>query len=159
MTNSKKAVYFPLFVDLSDKKIVVIGAGKIACRRIKVLSQFTNQITVVGISIHKEVQKLSEEGKIILYEKAYEREDIKGADIAIIATNDLVLNEEIGKYCKDLKIMVNIASDKNKCDFHFPGIVKKEQLVIGVNAGGHDHKKAKAVRQGIEHFLDREEQS
>ena len=158
MTNEGKP-YFPLFVDLSNQKIIVIGAGKIAKRRIKILSQFTSKLTVVGISADREVKGLANEGKVILHERAYRSDDLKDSDIAIIATNNKELNEEIWAICKKREILVNVASDKNKCDFHFPGIIKKENLVIGINAGGYDHAKAKSVRQEIERSLEEKEET
>ena len=150
MKNNQEPAYFPLFVDLSEKKIVVIGAGNIAARRIKTLTQFTRQIKVVAPAIHPSIKELAEEFSLILERKLYEREDIYSADIVIAATDDAKLNEEIHSVCKCLGILVNVISDRNKCDFHFPGVIKREQLVIGVNAGGKNHKLAKEIREKIE---------
>ncbi len=51
------------------------------------------------------------------------------------------------------KILVNISSDQNKCDFHFPGIIQYNEVVIGVNSGGKNHKQTKILREKIEDFL------
>lgn len=153
MMSNQEPAYFPLFVDLSEKKIVVIGAGNIAGRRIKTLTQFTRQIKVVAPAIHPSIEALAEEFPLTLERKLYEREDIYSADMVIAATDDAKLNEEIHSVCKCLGILVNVISDKDKCDFHFPGVIKREQLVIGVNAGGKNHKLAKAIREKIEKIL------
>ena len=157
MTNHKEA-YFPLFINLSKQKIVVIGAGKIATRRILTLSQFTNQITVVAIQTSDEIKALAKTRQVILHEKEYERHDIDDADIVLAATDDRIVNDEIYVAAKAMGILVNVASDKDKCDFHFPGIVKKQQLVVGVNASGENHKRVKTIREKIEQLLDEEEE-
>ncbi len=72
----------------------------------------------------------------------------------IAGTDDEGLNEDIYSVCKCLGILVNVISDRTKCDFHFPGIVKRDTLVAGVNAGGRDHGRAKRARQAIEKALD-----
>ena len=53
--------------------------------------------------------------------------------------------------------MVNVCSDRRKCDFYFPGIVKKEDVVVGITANGKDHKRAKEVREKIEDLLEEEQ--
>lgn len=144
---------FPMFVDLSQRKIVVVGGGKIAQRRISVLIQFADKITVIAPKVHPNIQLLADDRQIQLKEKRYQREDIYDADIVIAATDDAGVNNEIHSVCKCLGIIVNVISDQNKCDFHFPGIVKREQLVVGVNAGGRDHKLVKSVREKIDDIL------
>lgn len=154
---SKKEGLFPMFMDLSEREIVVIGAGNIARRRVTVLSEFSDRITVIAPQTDPGIRTLAEKKMIRLVEKEYRREDLYGADIVIAATDDPALNDEIYSVCKCLGIMVNVISDKNKCDFHFPGIVKRDHLVIGVNAGGKDHKLAKTVREKIDELISQQE--
>lgn len=144
---------FPMFVDISEKKVVVIGAGNIAARRIDVLTSFASEIVVVADRVSEQVRRMADENVIELYERKYDRDDLYGADIVIAATDDHKLNDEIYSVCKCLGIMVNVCTDQNKCDFHFPGIVKKDPLVIGINAGGTDHGLVKETREKIEAML------
>ncbi len=153
MMNDNEFGYFPMFVDISAKETVVIGAGKIATRRITTLTLFTKRITVISKEISKEVEELWKQGKINVKRKAYDREDLYGADLVIAASNDEKLNDEIHSVCKCLGIPVNVSSDRRKCDFHFPGVVKKDHLVIAVNAGGKDHRLAKRTREQIEEMF------
>lgn len=150
MKNSEKKGLFPMFVDLRAKKAVVIGAGKIATRRIQTLTQFCGDITVVAPEATEAVQSLAADGQITFLQKPYERDDLYGADLVLAATDDPKLNDEIHSVCKCLGILVNICSDQRKCDFQFPGIVKDEEIVIGINAAGTDHHKVKKLRECIE---------
>ncbi len=148
MTNKKKP-YFPMFVDLSEKKVVIVGAGTIAKRRIRSLLQFTNHLVVIAPEVNKELKDLEAEGLLTILKKKYDREDIYDADLVIAATNDSQTNNDIYSVCKCMGIQVNVCSDKNKCDFYFPGIALQDQVVVGVTASGSDHKKARIVVEKI----------
>ena len=75
----------------------------------------------------------------------------------IAATDDRRVNDDIYRICKEEGIYVNVASDKEKCDFYFPGIVRYKEMVIGINASGLDHQKARRVREAIEKVLMEED--
>ena len=64
------------------------------------------------------------------------------------------LNNEFYCICKEEGIYVNVASDKNLCDFYFPGICLKDDIVVGITASGVNHKKAKAVREKMQALLE-----
>ena len=152
MSNMKKP-YFPMFVDLSEKKVIVVGAGTIAKRRIRSLLTFTNHLVVIAPEINKELKELENTGQLTIRKKKYEREDIYDADIVIAATNDTQINNDIYIVCKCMGIPGNVCSDKHKCDFFFPGIAQKDHVVVGVTASGTDHKKARAVIERIREIL------
>lgn len=145
---------FPLFVDLTDKKIVVVGAGTIAARRVRTLCQFSGNITVVATQACQEIRTLAQEGQIRLVERPYCREDIYDAWMVVAATDDEAVNRDIYTAGRCLGAWVNVASDQNLCDFHFPGIVKQDPLVVGVNASGVDHHLARRARQKIQDCLE-----
>ena len=149
----QKKPYFPMFVDLSEKKVVVVGAGTIAKRRIRSLIEFTNHLSVIAPEVNNELLELETTGQIEIRRKNYDREDLYDADLVIAATNDHQLNNDIYSFCKCMGILVNVCSDKNKCDFYFPGLARHENVVVGVTASGSDHKKARAVIEKIRTIL------
>lgn len=152
MENTKKP-YFPMFIDLTDKKVIVVGAGTIAKRRIRSLLSFTNHLVVIAPEVNKELKDLENQGLLKILRKKYDREDVYGADLVIAATNDVQTNNDIYSVCKCMGIPVNVCSDKRKCDFYFPGIALKDQVVVGVTASGSDHKKARWVIEQIRKIL------
>lgn len=149
----RKKPYFPMFVDLSDKKVIVVGAGTIAKRRIRSLTEFTDHLIVIAPEVNRELLDMEKEGKITILKKKYEREDLYDAQLVIAATNDTKTNNDIYSVCKCMGITVNVCSDKTKCDFYFPGIAKKENVVVGVTASGEEHKKAREVVEKIREIL------
>lgn len=149
----KNKRYFPLFVDLSDKPVVVVGGGKIATRRVKTLLQFTRQIHVVAPDLTAELTKLGETGYIEISQRPCKRSDLTDAYMVLAATSDRKVEDDVYRICKEEGIYVNIASDREKCDFHFPGIVTNEEITIGVNASGLNHGKAKRIREEIDRCI------
>ena len=121
-----------MFVDLSDKKIVVVGGGNIATRRIKTLLQFTRNITAVAPKTTMELHELGKAGFVNLINRPVKRSDFAMAFMVIAATNDWKLNDEIYRVCKEQGIYVNVADDKSKCDFYFPGIYMQDEVVVGI---------------------------
>lgn len=128
----KNKRYFPMFINLSDKKIVVVGGGNIATRRIRTLLQFTRNITAIAPKSTMELQELGKTGYVNLITRPVKRSDFDMAYMVIAATNDWKLNDEIYRVCKEEGIYVNVADDKSKCDFYFPGIYMKDEVVIGI---------------------------
>ena len=150
---SKEKKMFPLFVDLTEKKVLVAGAGKIAARRVKTLLPFAGEILVEAEKKKKEILDLAEKGEILYRKKPYAREDLYDADMVIAATDSKEVNEDIYSACKCLGIQVNVASDQKKCDFHFPGVLEYDGVVMGFNGGGKDHRKVRQVREKVQEAL------
>lgn len=150
--------YFPLFVDISDKKIVVVGGGNIAARRVRTLLYFTEDITVVSPEICEELRGLADGEKgIHIVERSWQKEDLEGAQIVLAATDRKEINAQIVRLCREQQILVNTADDKSMCDFYFPSIVQKEDIVVGISSGGNSPAKVKETRLVIEEALGREE--
>ncbi len=141
---------FPLFLDISGKHFLVYGGGNIASRRIQVLTNFGAKITVISPEITTKIQSFS----IDWIQASFDPSTMPTADFVLVATNDSQVNHQIVALCRQKHIPVNNASDQSECDFHFPAIARKNQLVVGVNAAGNDHKLVKAVAQKIRELLE-----
>ena len=173
---------FPLFVDLQDKKILIVGAGAIAARRATVLVEFGAKVTVVAkeegragraqsvvlpgkCNVREKtswecqtvsVQELADAGRLIWKQHTFGKQDLEELNqsfLVIAATNDPDVNDYIVQLCHERSILVNHAGDQTQCDFQFPAIVQKEPVVIGVNAGGKDHGLVKRVAAGLREWI------
>lgn len=140
-------------MDISEKKIVVIGGGAIATRRVKTLLSFEPQIVVVAPEVTGELEEL-EKKKKLRFSTENIREDIYDAWMVLAATNDPELNNGIYSVAKCLGALVNVASNQGKCDFHFPGVIRKDPYVIGINGSGKDHKGTAELRKQIEAMVN-----
>lgn len=143
----ERGQWFPLFTNISGKIITVIGAGKIARRRIETLLKFDCSIRVIAREALPEIEAYAADRKLELRRKPFEPCDLEGSDYVLAATNRKELNHEIYEACRKGHIPVNVADSKEKSDFYFPGIIRKNGITVGVTAEGRDHALAKkAVR-------------
>lgn len=150
-----KGQWFPLFSNLSGKTVVVIGAGKIGKRRIESLLKFDCHIRVIARDADQEIVAYAARNKLELRIKSFDSEDLQGADYALAATNEKQINHKIYEKCKENGIPVNVADDKEKSDFYFPGIIRAQGITVGVTAEGKDHALAKKATRAIADSLDK----
>jgi len=151
--------YFPLFIDLRGKRIVVAGAGRIASRRVETLLPFGAAVTVIAPEAGDDFRKVldnakKEPGSLAYIEREIKAEDIDGAFLVLAATNRGDVNDWIAGLCRDAGIPVNVSSDRTLCDFYFPGIVRNGNIVAGITASGADHTKVKELRERIDEEIN-----
>lgn len=131
-----------MFMDLSEKNVLFVGAGHVNMGRIKTMLDFAGSITVVSPEADASIKALDDEGRIILRRRRFDERDLDGMDIVITSTGHAGTDVRIAGMCRRRGILVNAASDKTLCDFYFPGIARKDPLVVGVTASGEDHSLA-----------------
>ena len=146
--------FFPLFVDLSEADVLVAGAGKIALRRVQTLLDFAGRVTVVAPEACEQIEALALSGAVTLHRRGFAPSDLDGKTLALAATNDAALNGRIASLARERGIPVNVGSDRTLCDFYFPGVARRDAVVIGVTASGTDHAKAKCVTQAARKMLE-----
>jgi len=127
--------YFPLNIDLSGRLVVVIGAGKVALRKIKTLLKFQASILLVSREIReKDILKLVSEKKIRMVKGKPDFKKIKGAFMVIAASDNERLNDEIAAEFISKKILVNNASGSGSAIF--PAFYKNGGLTVSVSTSG-----------------------
>lgn len=160
--------YFPIFIEMKDRRVLVVGAGSVASRRIGVLEKFGAAITVVAPDVSEEIQKLAEFQRIRLIEQRYEdvRETIWQGEpvfMALAATGLAETDAQVKVDAASHSVWFNMASDKSQSEFYFPAIAQSGELTAGLISGGTDpgltHRVAKEVRHvlaetvGIDAFV------
>lgn len=153
MKRYEEKPFFPMFIDLSKKKVVVIGGGRIAGRRIRTLLSFAGQICVIAPEVTEEIEGYIKEGMVTHLKTRYAPGLIQDADLVLAATDDPACNEQAADECRRRGIPVNVSHKKELCDFYFPGTAVCGDLTAGVTASGRDHGKAKRAREEIEKIL------
>lgn len=145
----KKKEYFPFFLPSTGKRVLFVGGGKIASRRIASMLKFNFQITVIAPALCDTLLELSRLSEIEHISKEIDPKDLEDFDYIIAATNQRDVNHMIAEAANRLLIPVNIVDKKEECGFYFPGIVLKEEAVIGVSCDGASHRKAKEISERI----------
>ena len=116
-----KQMYFPIYINLSDKQVLAIGNGEGIIDAVERFVGFAEHITVVAADPGEALARLEQEGKAVIYRKEYDREDLYGADFVVAQTGDAGLDKDIYAACKCLGISVHLCDDPKRCDFYFDG--------------------------------------
>jgi len=143
--------YFPLFVDLTDKCILVVGGGKVATHKVKKLLQFGAKITVVAPKVSNELKKLQKAGKIKIKRRRFLTGDLKNKDLVVVASDDIKLQERIYKLCTKKGILCNTVDVPEYCSFIFGSTIVRGDLVVAITTSG----KAPALSKELRKFLER----
>jgi len=145
--------YFPIFIDMSNLKVLLIGGGDIATEKLEKLVDFSTEITIIAKDINQEMQTLIDTYSLTSFQKAYQTGDIKGFDIVVVATNTVSLHKEVYDESRGSRILVNSVDDTAYCDFIFPSYIKKDDLTIAFSTSGASPAFAKQIRQYFEKII------
>ncbi|MFA0814173.1 MAG: precorrin-6A reductase [Anaerofustis sp.] len=147
---------FPMFFDLSNRSILIVGGGNIATRRAEVLTQFGCRIEVVAKQCSPGIKEMAEHSDMILSERDFDPKDIAEQFFVLAATDDSDLNRKIHQLCEHKHIFCNTADNKTTCDFYFPSVISKNEIVIGLAGNGADHAATKKMADKLRHCLKNE---
>lgn len=146
--------YFPIFISLEDKNVLIVGAGKVAERKVEKLLPFNPNITVVAKDIKSSsIKKLAKEKKINLINRGFLFTDLDNKELVIVAVDNIDLQREIYNYCFRRKIPVNSVDNPKYCTFLFPAYVKEKEIVIGISTSGYAPALAKKLKEKIKQCL------
>jgi precorrin-2 dehydrogenase/sirohydrochlorin ferrochelatase len=151
--SDRKRVYYPAFIDITDKRCLVVGSGKVAERKVAMLLQFNAHVIVVGPVMTKALLKLGEEGKIAYFQRRYTAKDLDNTGLVFACTDDNAINNKIKKEAARKNIPVNVADNPDLCDFIVPSIIRKGGLTIAISTSGELPLLSKKLRQKIEEVV------
>ncbi|WP_338999750.1 bifunctional precorrin-2 dehydrogenase/sirohydrochlorin ferrochelatase [Fusobacterium animalis] len=142
--------FFPVSIDLNNKNILVIGAGKIALRKVETLMSYNCNILVITKDILEEkFLELEKNNKIkILKNQEFEEKFLENIFLVIAATDNEVLNKNISQLCMNKNILVNNITSKNDMNVRFASIYEKDDIQIAISANGNP-KKAVEIKNKI----------
>lgn len=147
--------FFPVSIDLKNRDILVVGAGKISLRKVLTLLEYKCKIRVITKEvIEKDFYKLNEDKKIILNEDhSFCEKDLDNIFLVIAATNNEEINNYISELCIKKNILVNNISSKNNMNLRFSSVYEKDDFQIAVSAKGNP-KRAVEIKNKIKEIFD-----
>lgn len=146
-------IFLPISLNITDKKILLIGGGRIASHKIGFLEQFTKNITVIAIEV---IDAIKQKGYAYI-EKAYEKADLEGAFLVYACTNIQELNLRVKKDAEDLGILTNVVDNPTHCDFVSPAIYKYNHMTVAVGSNAQEVYRSIALRNKIKDFLENDQ--
>ena len=142
--------YFPFYIDIENKNILVVGGGTVALRKIEKLLPFKPSITVVSPKISTEILRLN----VNTINREFADGDLENVFCVISATDDEQVNAHIFELCKEKNILVNTVDDKEKCGFIFPALVQKNSVTVGITTSGKSPIYAKYLKEQFLNMLE-----
>ena len=144
-------------LDIAQRKILIVGAGNVAKRRLKKILESSKdiKINIVSPNFDQEAKLIfARETNVKFFERKFRFSDLRNIDIVIACTNDKALNQEISKICYEKKIFVNNASDQSLSTMHFTSNIKINKIIeLNLNTGGQNPFLSKIMRILIEKVL------
>jgi len=147
------AAFYPVFLDLRDKPVVVVGGGIVAERKVEQLLPAGPRITVISPEVTPAVQRWAHDAVITLLTRPYQQGDVLGAALVIAATDDVAVNRTVADAARAERIWVNAVDDVAYCDFIAPAVVEQGDITLAVSTGGKSPATARFLRRKLQDFL------
>lgn len=148
--------YYPLSLRVTGRKCVVIGGGEVAERKVAGLVEQGAQVRVISPVITPGLRRLAEGGKIQVEDREYRRGDLKGALLAIAATDDVEVNREVAREGEEKKVLVNVVDSPELSGFIVPSLVQRGELMVAISTSGHSPALARKIRSELESYFSPE---
>lgn len=143
--------FLPISINISGKKILVIGGGRVGYHKSVILHRYTEFVTVISKNFHEGFQKLP----FRCIQKEYECGDLEGAWLVYICTENHELNRRIKEDAERMHILASVCDNPSLCDFVSPAVYKDGDLTIAVGSNAKDVHRSIRVRNNIREALDR----
>ena len=156
MYKEATAVYYPVFLNLQGRKCLVAGGGQVALRKVSALLEHGADVTVVSPRLCAGLRKLADDGSIKVIDRAYRPGDMKGIQVAIVATSNRAVNMDAAEEAKRRGILVNVVDDPVLSDFIVPAIMRRGNLAIAVSTSGKSPALARKIRSRMEDEFGKE---
>ncbi|MDP9334837.1 MAG: bifunctional precorrin-2 dehydrogenase/sirohydrochlorin ferrochelatase [Actinomycetota bacterium] len=141
---------YPVNLLVRGRRVVVVGGGRIAARKIEPLLEAGAQLEVVSPEVGTEVRAWADAGRLVLHERGFRAGDLEGAWLALTATDDPVVNTAVHAAGEAGRVWVNSADDPANCSFTLMSVIRRGDLVVSVGTGGRSPALAAQVRRRLE---------
>ncbi len=149
-TVEEKKNYFPIFLDLTGKKCVVVGGGSVAERKCEALIKAGADVTVVAPMITKGLKDVHAKGQITHVKRDYKAEDIDPAFLVIAATDYEEINQKVAEDASAANKLVNVVDTPALCNYITPAVFQRGLLTVAISTGGASPAIAKEIREELQ---------
>ena len=140
----------PLFIDIKDKPCLLVGGGRVAARKLKMLCKAEAKVTVIAPELCEDVKKLCDTHSLNIEQRKFEDSDISQQRLIIAASNNAELNSHISALAKQRDIFVNVSNDFSQGDIVLPSVIDRDPIQIAVTTGGASPVLARLLRSNLE---------
>ena len=142
--------YYPIYLELEGKTVLVVGGGNVAQRKVETLLQYGAEINIVSKELSPKLKELAANDKIRHIGESFDSKFLDNTFLAFAATDDPQLNHAISESARKRSLMINAVDQPVDCDFIVPSIVRKGDLSIAVSTSGKSPALAKSIRKQLD---------
>ena len=150
---SKRYPYYPIYIDIEDRDVVIIGGGNVCARKAETMMKYGARVTIVSPEFTEEIEGWARDGALKIRRKTYEDADLEGANIVIASTDDQSVNERIAADCRRRRIPVNVVDVTPLCEFIVPAIIESGSIQIAVSTGGKSPALARTLKEDLQRLI------
>ena len=148
--------YYPINLNIRNKRCVVIGGGEVAERKVGQLIKAGAQVIVISPRLTKKLRNLTIKEKIQHINRNYKAGDLRGAILAFAATDDHNVNRQALEEARRRRVLLNIVDSPEGCDFIVPSLVARGDLLLTVSTSGKSPALSKKIRKELKALYGRE---
>jgi len=138
---------------LQDQKVLVVGGGQVAMRKVDMLLRSGAIVRLVAQSVDPALTKTLTPTRHEILQRGFQPEDIDGVRLVVAATNDETVNLQVHKESRQRCVPVNVVDNPALCDFIFPSVVDRSPVIVAVSSGGNSPVLARLLRSRLETFI------
>ena len=143
----RAAKYYPVFLDLTGRRCLVVGAGKVALRKVRALLDAGAEVSVVSPEAVDELKELAAQGAIRWRSGGFEDGDLEGVFLVVGATDNSEVNRKVYRAADKASRMVNIVDEPELCNFIVPSVLKRGDFQVAISSGGASPILARKIRE------------
>jgi uroporphyrin-III C-methyltransferase / precorrin-2 dehydrogenase / sirohydrochlorin ferrochelatase len=145
--------YFPVFFDLTGQKVLIVGGGEVALRKVTLLERTGASITLVAPEIAPELLERAAAGQLTLAHREFAPDDLDGMRLVIVATSRRAVNRWIANLSESRNIPVNVVDDREASRFIVPAIIDRDPVLVAISTGGTSPVLARRLRERLEALI------
>jgi precorrin-2 dehydrogenase/sirohydrochlorin ferrochelatase len=146
----KPAKLFPVFLKLTDRPCLVVGAGNIAEFKIASLLEADADVRVVAPEATEQIRSWAQSGKLVWHKRLFQAGDLDGMLLVVAATPSRKLHEQIFEDAKRRGVLCNIVDVPELCEFYYPAVVQRGALQIAISTAGQSPALAQRLRKELD---------
>ncbi len=146
----RKSSYYPIYLDITGKRCVVIGGGDVASRKVDMLLDCGAQVEVISPVLCPELDTKVANGTVKATLKEYKHGDLKGVFVVIAATDELKVNERIAQEAMERGILINVVDAPKLSNFIVPSYMRRGDMTIAISTSGKSPALARKIRTELE---------
>lgn len=141
---------YPVNLNVKDKRCLVVGGGNVAYRKVVTLLEFGAEVVLVSPELCEKLEALAVQSAIHIHKREYKSEDAGGAFLIFAATNNLNLQQQIAEDATKYNVLLNSATDPQRCDFQVPAHFRRGELQVAISTSGASPAVSRMIRERLE---------